>query len=98
MKIILLDVGNTNIKIGLATQGKLEQTTAIPTSSATVESLSFAVKSLEQKNTQNLGLKALVVSSVVPSCDGILRELGAYLGASVFFVPTDLPVPLKNNL
>ncbi|MFP4213748.1 MAG: type III pantothenate kinase [Desulfohalobiaceae bacterium] len=98
--LLLLDVGNTNIKVGVAWGGTLQSSLVLPTR------LEFTSDTLGLQIWQVcsfLGLepcncRAWVISSVVPQLDPLLLQAGQrFCGAEVFFVPRDIPLPLKNR-
>ena len=99
-RALLIDVGNSNIKLALADPTGLRATYVLPTS--------------HQETTDTLGLKvvdicrhmeidaeeasAWVVSSVVPEYDTLFRLAGdKYSRAPVYFVPGDIELPLSNQ-
>lgn len=98
--ILLLDVGNTNIKVGIAQDHKLLDSLVLPTR------LEFTADTLGLQLLQVcsfLGLeaqhcKAWVVSSVVPQMDPLLIQAGKrFFQAAAYFVPQDIPLPLVNQ-
>ncbi len=100
-QIILFDVGNTGMKIGIAPSEPGAPITAsytLPTDPmATVDSLGLALDA-SLRHAEAHSVSACVTSSVVPSLDPLLDEACAkYLGCSVRFVPDDLPFPMENR-
>lgn len=99
-ELLLCDVGNTNIKFGLANREKLLQSFNLPCSlMETEDSLGLKILLiLGHANVSVESIKACVISSVVPGMDPILRgALKRYLASPLYFVPQDLPVPLQNR-
>lgn len=100
-QVILFDVGNTGMKIGIASTDSgapIAASYTLPTDPvATVDSLGLLLDaSLRHAGANNVS--ACVASSVVPSLDPVLDEACAkYLGCSVRFVPDDLPFPMENR-
>ena len=110
--LLLLDVGNTNTKAGLAGPvpsgspgpargGRgLLAAYSLPTDPAsTADSLGLDLAALVRHAGVDPGqIEALVVSSVAPSQDGKLREAARrFFGCEARFVPKDLPLPLENR-
>lgn len=110
--LLLLDVGNTNTKAGLAGPGPagfpgpgmagrvLLGSYSLPTDPAsTADSLGLDLTALARHAGVAPGqVEAVVVSSVAPSQDGKLREAAArFFGCAALFVPRDLPLPLENR-
>ncbi|EKO39186.1 MAG: pantothenate kinase, type III [Solidesulfovibrio magneticus str. Maddingley MBC34] len=99
MPALLVDIGNTNIKFGLAETGGLLSSFALPTDrSATPDSLGLALASaLPFHGCRPADIEAAVASSVVPPLNPIIEHaISRYLGVRLRFVPTDIPIPLKN--
>ena len=97
--LLLLDVGNTNMKLGLARQTQLSSY-VLPTSrGATPDSLGLdwlAILAREGLGPEDV--EAVVVSSVVPPQNPLLRGAAArYLGCPLYFTPEDLPPRLENR-
>ncbi|MHC1713786.1 MAG: type III pantothenate kinase [Solidesulfovibrio sp.] len=99
MPALLIDVGNTNIKFGLAERHGLGVSFALPTDrAATPDSLGLAMASaLSFHGCQPADVETALASSVVPPLNPILsKAISRYLGVRLRFVTTDVPVPLKN--
>lgn len=99
-ELLVCDVGNTNLKLGLANREKVLQSFTLPGGlMETEDSLGIKISFLLRYSGVNTAsLKACVISSVVPAMDPILRAaIKRYLASSIFFVPYDLPVPLHNK-
>lgn len=106
--LILLDVGNTNVKIGIARKGPCPQWTltaayALPTApSGNLDtSDSWGLKLLEICRVEGVSpgqVVDIVASSVVPPMNPILsRAAQRFFGKKVRFVPGDVPLPLENR-
>jgi type III pantothenate kinase len=99
MPALLVDIGNTNMKFGLAERHGLGPSFALPTDrAATPDSLGLTlVTALAFHGCRPADVEAAVASSVVPPLNPVLVEaVSRYLGTRLRFVPTDVPVPLKN--
>lgn len=102
--VILLDVGNTNVKIGLARPGKgLFASYALPTAPAgnLDTSDAWGLKLLEICRVENISpgqVAGFAASSVVPPMNPILsRAAERFFGRGVQFVPDDLPLAIENR-
>ncbi|WP_300154724.1 type III pantothenate kinase [Solidesulfovibrio sp.] len=99
MPALLIDVGNTNIKFGLAERQGLGPSFAVPTDrAATPDSLGLTlVTALALHGCAPADVETAVASCVVPPMAPVLAgAVSRYLGVRLRFVPTDVPVPLKN--
>ncbi len=99
MPALLIDVGNTNMKFGLAERHGLGPSFSLPTDrSATPDSLGLAlITALGFHGCQPADVETAIASCVVPPLAPVLsRALSRYLGVRLRFVPTDVPVPLTN--
>lgn len=99
-RVLLIDVGNTNIKLAPADSDGLLATYVLPTShQETADTLGLKVVDI----CRHMGVDAevaaaWVVSSVVPEYDPLLRLAGEkYSRAPVYFVPGDIELPLTNQ-
>ncbi len=98
-EILVLDAGNTTIKLALANREKILESFTLPSRFAeTEDSLGLQIWALIcRKNGKDFSLKACVVSSVVPWLDSLLENaLTRYLDCPVLFIPRDLSIPLVN--
>ncbi|GAU07948.1 type III pantothenate kinase [Desulfoplanes formicivorans] len=97
--LFLFDLGNTNMKISLASLRGVEKSLVVPTREYTSDSLglllrdacSFFAIAPDQ-------VRAWVVSSVVPPLDRIL--VGAaqrFFACPIYFVPHDIPLAIENR-
>ncbi len=96
---LLLDSGNSNIKLSLAQGNGLKSVLNLPADiRETSDSLGLKIYDyfrLENINPKNIN--AWVVSSVVPLLDGILRDAALrFCGCPCLFVPGDIDVPVNN--
>lgn len=99
MPALLIDIGNTNIKFGLAERTGLGPSFVLPTDrSATPDSLGLAmVTALGFHGAKPADIEAAVASSVVPPLSPVLSAaVSRYLGVRLRFANVDIPVPLKN--
>jgi len=99
-RALLIDVGNSNIKLALADSSGLRATYVLPTShQETADTLGLKVEDI----CRHMGIDAeealaWVVSSVVPEYDALFRIAGEkYSRAPVYFVPGDIDLPLNNQ-
>jgi type III pantothenate kinase len=101
-RIFLFDVGNTNVKIGIADESAVRHLYVLPTDPAcTADSIGLRLAEV----ARHAGLdpaagqvEACVACSVVPAMDPLLRDACArFLGARALFAPNDVPVPLHNR-
>ncbi|MDR2504101.1 MAG: type III pantothenate kinase [Deltaproteobacteria bacterium] len=97
--VLLLDIGNTNIKIGLADGGGLKNSFSLPASrDYTADYLGLLLlQILRRCSCEPDDIEAVLACSVVPGLDPPLRlACTDYLGHSLVLVPQDLSVPLEN--
>ena len=97
--VLLLDVGNTNIKVGLFAAGGIRESYVLPSSlSETADTLGLKIVEIcrhERIEPHELG--GWMVSSVVPPLDSAVRRAGEkYSNCPVHFVPDDVALPLEN--
>lgn len=100
MKALLLDIGNTNIKLGLADRDNILESFSLPSSrNYTADSLGLSlVQLLAYAQTEPADLEAILASSVVPSLNPLLRQACLkYLKKDLRLVPEDIPIPLENR-
>ncbi len=107
---ILFDVGNTNIKMGLAKAGRLTAVYSLPSDVRTSPDL-LGVQLLRFLEHAGLGDAPLagapfsnapsssaLACSVVPGLNALLGEACArYLKTTLTFTPEDVPIPLENR-
>ncbi len=97
---MLIDVGNTSTKIGLAIGNEIVSTYVLPTTlKETSDTFGFKIFALTRHlKVQISEIDLWMVSSVVPPLNGIIREAGnKYSLCDVVFVPEDLSLPLINR-
>ncbi len=98
-QILLFDIGNTSIKVGLAHADGLETTYSLRTDAdQTADSFGLTLYTLLQHaGLKNANIDACLCSSVVPSMTSLVREACArFVGVPFYTAPHDIPVPLKN--
>ncbi len=96
---LLIDVGNTNIKIGFARASVILHTFVIPTSlQETADTFGLKIFQLcDYLSVDTKVIKTWMVSSVVPSLDPVIKRAGEKFSHShVVFLPQDVDLPLKN--
>ncbi len=98
--ILLVDAGNTNIKLSLAREKGLKSVLNLPTDiRETSDSLGLKIYDyLRLEDIPPKDVRFWVVSSVVPFLDGILRQASQrFCGCPCFFVPEDIDLPINNK-
>lgn len=96
----VFDVGNTNVKVGIAEQGIMAASYSLPThGSQTGDSLGFALLDIiRHAGYTPEQVKACIGSSVVPSLNPLLRHAcERYLGQQLLLATVDIPVPMENR-
>ncbi len=99
-RLLLFDIGNTSIKVGIADAASVETTYTLRTDAGqTADSLGLTLLPLlEHAGVAPQSVTACVSSSVVPAMDPILREAcRRFVGRALLRVPQDIPVPLENH-
>ncbi len=98
-KILLFDIGNTSIKVGLANSQGVENSYTLRTDAGqTADSLGITLFTLlAHAKCDSTSIEACVCSSVVPSMTPLVREACTrFVGAKFYQVPQDIEIPLKN--
>ena len=97
--LILVDVGNTTMKIGVVHDGLREVYSLQTNSGQTSDTLGLSlVELLRHAGCEKETFSACVVCSVVPAMDPLFRAaIARFVGCPIFFAPRDLPVPLENR-
>lgn len=98
-ELLLFDIGNTCIKVGLADARGVTTSYNLRTDPAqTSDSLGLTLLELLRHAGVEPRFTACVASSVVPGLDPLLREaVQRYLGCPLWMVPQDMPIPLQNH-
>lgn len=99
-RILVCDIGNTAMKLGIANQDGLGACYTLPTrEDVTADGLGLQLLTLlSHAGGAGRHWEACVVASVCPTVNGPLRgAVARYLGCPCLFVPEDLPVPLANH-
>lgn len=97
--IILFDIGNTSIKVGIASHASVLLSYTLRTDAGqTADSLGLTLLPLLGHAGVQLGdIEACVASSVVPALEPLLAEAcQRFLGHTLLLVPRDIAVPLHN--
>jgi type III pantothenate kinase len=97
---LLLDAGNTNIKLSLAREKGLKSVLNLPTDIRdTSDSLGLKIYDyLRFEGISPNDVRFWTVSSVVPFLDEILRQAARrFCGCPCFFVPGDIDLPINNR-
>ncbi|MDP3426517.1 MAG: type III pantothenate kinase, partial [Humidesulfovibrio sp.] len=105
--VLLLDVGNTNVKIGLAQPGRGQLSTyALPTAPAgrpgTADSWGLRLLEICRVEGVDPGeIVDIVASSVAPPMNPVLTRAAARFfgqpGQRIRFVPADIPLSIENR-
>jgi type III pantothenate kinase len=99
MALLLFDIGNTNIKIGIHGKQSGLSSYVLPTPrSSTADQLGMDLAALlAREGLDPSQLEDILAVSVVPPVNPMLRQAcNRFLGQSPRFVPEDIPVPLEN--
>jgi len=100
MPLLLFDIGNTNIKVGLHHGESGISSYVLPTPrSGTADQLGLNLAALLAREGQDpAALTEIMAVSVVPPINPMLRQAcERFLGRAPLFVPENLPVPLENR-
>ncbi len=101
-KLVLADVGNTNVKLGITTANDSDNTIepyVVPTDpSNTADNVGLRLcEILRHAKVAPEDVEAVLVSSVVPPMDPLIDQAcRRFLRCVPLFVPKGLPVPLNN--
>lgn len=97
---VLFDVGNTNIKMGLAESGRLKEVYCLPSDVRTTADL-LGVQLLrfwEHSGEDAARLSGALACSVVPGLNILLAEACArYLKIELRFTPEQVSIPMENR-
>ena len=98
--VLLFDIGNTNIKIGITQREDLATTYVLPTDPhQTSDSIGFRIVDvLSHMSISPDEITACIGSSVVPDMNPIIRNaVKRYLNQRLLLAPEDVPIPLENR-
>jgi type III pantothenate kinase len=97
--LFLFDLGNTNMKISLATPDRVEKSLVVPTQEYTADSLGLLLRdACSFFGVSPNQVQAWVVSSVVPPLDRILTGAARrFFACPIYFVPRDIPLAIENR-
>nr|B8DMB1.1 RecName: Full=Type III pantothenate kinase; AltName: Full=PanK-III; AltName: Full=Pantothenic acid kinase [Nitratidesulfovibrio vulgaris str. 'Miyazaki F'] len=97
---LLFDIGNTNVKIGIAVETAVLTSYVLPTDPGQTTD-SIGLRLLEVLRHAGLGpadVGACVASSVVPGVNPLIRRAcERYLYRKLLFAPGDIAIPLDNR-
>ncbi|SHN59190.1 type III pantothenate kinase [Desulfovibrio litoralis] len=99
-KLILFDIGNTHIKIGIANaKGVIASYALNSDRSESSDSLGLKIlQVLQNAECSICELKTALASSVVPDLNFILLSAcKRYLKLELLFIPTELAIPMENR-
>ena len=97
---LLIDVGNTNTKLGVAQGHVVLKSFVLPTHAQdTVDTFGLRIMDIfTHMQISPRHMQAWVISSVVPQQNNLIRLAGEkYSECPVYFVPEDIPLPLENR-
>ncbi len=96
--ILLFDIGNTSIKVGIAREEAVIASYTLRTDAGqTADSLGLTLYTLLQHAGHTKRITACVASSVVPTMTPLVREAcKRFVGAPFFEAPKDIPIALTN--
>lgn len=98
--VLLFDIGNTAVKVGLACGGRVVSTYSLsvaPGQSSDTFGLTL-LSLLGHAGTSPKDIGVCLASSVVPDFNPVLREAcRRFAGCETYFAPDDIAVPLGNN-
>ncbi|MBQ1539895.1 MAG: type III pantothenate kinase [Desulfovibrio sp.] len=97
--LLLFDIGNTTMKVGVSVGGVRRQYTLPTDAGQTADSLGLnLLLLLREAGVAPGSLSACIAASVVPVLDPLLKAACArFIGCPVLFAPQDLPIPLENR-
>lgn len=99
-QLLLFDIGNTAVKVGLADRQAVTATYALGNRSGlTADDIGLTLLTLlRHAGARPETLRACAASSVVPAFDPLLRDaVHRYVGCPLRRVGVELPVPLENR-
>ncbi len=97
--VVLVDLGNTNIKLALATHKGAGEALVLPTRAYTADELGLQlVQACSFLGGVPERVAAWVVASVVPSLERVLTAaVRRFFGCPLFRVPADIPLAIENR-
>ena len=98
--LLLFDIGNTGIKVGLASEREVLTSYTLRTDAGqTADDVGLKLlELLRHARVQPEAIRACVAGSVVPNHDQAMREMcRRYFRRELLFAPEDLPIPLLNR-
>ncbi len=98
--LIVVDIGNTSIKLGFAKHNTLIETMSLPSDIGmhTADSLALQILTmLQHLEKSKTNINAFVVSSVVPALDLFFKEIAEkFFKTKAYIVGKDIHIPLEN--
>ncbi|XPV76023.1 MAG: type III pantothenate kinase [Desulfovibrio sp.] len=98
--VLLFDVGNTNVKIGIANAKGVTNHYTLPTTRGETAD-SWGLKLMQICQLNNIGpdnIEAFVLSSVVPPLDPLFSRVArTFFQCEAHFVPVSIPLDLENK-
>jgi len=98
--LLLIDIGNTSIKIGLSATNGILTAYTLPTdyTSQSADSLGLCLRGLLNHASAGCAVRSCLVSSVVPTMNPLLRgACERFLNVRPVFAHQEIPVPLDNH-
>lgn len=86
-KLLVADVGNTNVHFGIAVGSEIVKDFKVPTQRLT---RAYLIRLFKQAG-------AVAVCSVVPAANRVFRQAGKRAGTTVLFAGEDILIPIKNR-
>lgn len=99
-ELLLCDIGNTTMKVGIANERRVEASYTLPVNNeVTADSLGLTLLDiLRHSGAEPSCMRACAISSVVPRMNPFIKEaIARYVQCPALFIPDDLPVPLENR-
>ncbi len=97
--LLLVDIGNTSIKIGMASQDAILAAYTLPTdSSQSADAFGLQLRALFEHAGFAERVRACIASSVVPGIEPLFRHAcERFLNVRPFFAHQEITVPLTNH-
>jgi type III pantothenate kinase len=97
--LLLTDIGNTSIKLGLAKDDEIRATYTLPTDdSQSADGFGLQLRQLTEHAALGEDIDACIISSVVPGIEPAFRRAcERFFGLRPLFAHRELEVPLENH-
>ncbi len=102
MHVLVLDVGNTSVKVGIADDERLRIAFSLPTDAVQGgDLLGLRLMGLLEQASREIGplnVEVCIASSVVPGMNPLLKHAcRRFLGIETLFANSDVPIPMENH-